>query len=400
MQGKRYGFKYAYRLVLNMLVLVLFATNARAETKLTTRHTMDYFSTISSLYLYVEEGKEGDFERTWTKVKETLAEIESAVSVSEPSSDIARFNALPCGGEISVSPITAELFRTAQEVYNLTDGMYDPTIYPSVDLWGFTPRFNSYFYAPSLPYDRTLVNGRLPLPDAKHIEALLPLVGLDGIHLEERDGQVWLRKETPPIEIDGVVIQAQLDLGGIAKGYACDRVISLLRESGFTQGHFVCGGSSLSVMSRPSEDGMYELTLTKPRQTADKGQYFATVRIRDIGVSTSVDVSQSFREDGVTYCHIIDPRTGWPINMPNENGVQFGLAGATLLGENATLCDGLTTALLVMGPDAAMDFLREREEKNAALVAFRSDEDVLTVLGDMPGLTIRDEAYILAENSD
>ena len=400
MQGKRYGFKYAYRLVLNMLVLVLLATNVRAETNLTTRHTMDYFSTISSLYLYVEEGKEGDFERTWTKVKETLAEIESAVSVSEPSSDIARFNALSCGGEISVSPITAELFRTAQEVYNLTGGMYDPTIYPLVDLWGFTPRFNSYFYAPSLPYDRALVNGRLPLPDAKHIEALLPLVGLDGIRLEERDGKVWLRKETPPIEIDGVVIQAQLDLGGIAKGYACDRVIDLLRESGFTQGHFVCGGSSLAVMSRPSEDGMYELTLTKPRQTADKGQYYATVHIRDIGVSTSVDVSQSFREDGATYCHIIDPRTGWPINMPNENGVQFGLAGATLLGENATLCDGLTTALLVMGPDAAMDFLREREEKNAALVAFRSDEDVLTVLGDMPGLTICDEAYILAENSD
>ena len=382
-----------------MLILLLLTASAQMEAKLMTRQTMDYFSTVSALLLYVEEGEEEAIEQVWAQVKETLGEIESAVSVSDPSSDIARFNALSCGEEIEVSAITADLMRTAREAFDLTGGLYDPTIYPLVDLWGFSPRFNDYFYRPSLPYDRSFDNGQLPLPDSKYIDALLSLVGLDGIRLMERDGQTWLRKETPDIEIEGVSIQAQLDLGGIAKGYACDRVIALLRDNGFTQGHFVCGGSSLSVMSRPSDDGMYELTLVKPRQTSNEGKHYATVRVRDIGVSTSVDVSQSFVLDGVTYCHIIDPRTGWPINMPDEGDVQSGLAGATMLGDNAALCDALTTALLVMGPEDAMDFLDQNDIKNTALVGFRSDDNTFVVMGDMPGLTISDPAYIKTGNS-
>ena len=382
------------RTALIALMLLLVSAGARAEAKLMMRQTTDYFSTVSALFLYVEQGEEAAFERVWAEVKETLGEIESAVSVSDPSSDIARFNALPCGGELAVSGITADLMRTAREAFDRTGGLYDPTIYPLVDLWGFSPRFNDYFYTPSLPYDRAPENGRLPLPDPGHIDALLPLVGLDGVRLTERDGQTWLKKETPLVEIDGIDIQAQLDLGGIAKGYACDRVIALLRENGFSQGPFVCGGSSLAVMSRPSDDGTYELTLIKPRQTSNEGKHYAAVRVRDIGISTSVDVSQSFALDGVTYCHIIDPRTGWPINMPDEDGVQRGLAGATLLGDDAALCDALTTALLVMGPEDAMDYLKRNGETAAALVAFRSDAETCDVMGDMPGLTISDPAYI------
>lgn len=380
-----------------IMFLAFLSCSALSEAKLMTRQTTDYFSTVSALFLYVEEDEEDVFEQTWQQVKGVLSEIESAVSVSDPSSDIARFNALACGEEVALSSTTVDLMRVASEAYDQTDGLYDPTVYPLVDLWGFSPRFNTYFYRPSLPYDRILENGRLPLPDAAHIEALLPLVSFDGVQVVERDGRTWLRKDTPPVEIGGVSIQAQLDLGGIAKGYACDRVIALLRENGFTRGHFVCGGSSLAVMSRPSEDGKYELTLVKPRETANGDKHYATVRIRDIGVSTSVDVSQSFEADGVVYCHIIDPRTGWPINMPDEDGIQQGLAGATMIGENAALCDALTTALLVMGPEDATAYLERMGEKNAALVAFRDDRETLEVLGALPDMTITDPAYYFTE---
>ncbi|MDO4865865.1 MAG: FAD:protein FMN transferase [Clostridia bacterium] len=358
--------------------------------------TMDYFSTVSVLCLYVEEDEKEAFEQVWRQVKTLLGEIESAVSVSEPDSDIARFNALPCGGELPVSSITAELMTIAREAYVLTEGLYDPTIYPLVDIWGFTPRFNSYFYRPTQPYDREYVNGKLPLPNPRHIEQLLPLVGMEGIEMFERDGETWLCKRTDSVEIDGATIQAQLDLGGIAKGYACDRVIALLRENGFALGHFVCGGSSLKLMARPTEDGLYELTLTKPRATENRDAHYATLPVRDIGVSTSVDVSQGFTVDGVTYCHIIDPRMGWPINMPDETGVQSGLAGATLLGESAALCDALTTALLVMGPGEAADWLEDRGEKKASLVSFRDGVETYEVISSLPGLTLTDPDYVLS----
>lgn len=385
------------------LLLLLLSGQAQAKERLMSRQTTAYFSTASALFVYIQEGEEAAFEQTWTQVKDLLGQIEGAVSVSVPESDIARFNGLSCGEEIAISPLTAQLLRIAFDAYERTDGLYDPTVYPLVDLWGFSPRFNRNEYVPSLPYDRAYVDGSLPLPDERHIQALLPLVGLRGVVLTQRDGQAYLRKETQPVEIDGTLIQAQIDLGGIAKGYACDRVIALLREKGYTQGHFVCGGSSLAVLSRPDGDGAYELTLVKPRTGQSSEPYYATVKARDAGVSTSVDISHGFERDGVIYCHMMNPATGWPINMPDAQGVQSGLAGATLIMESAALCDALTTALLAMGPEAAMDYLsRMDEEADAVLVAFKEGEETLEVLcsADVPGLTLIDPAYVLASYTD
>ena len=390
------------RIALFALALSLLAGRASAGTRMMTRQTDAYFSTVSMLCLYVEDGAEAEFERAWAQVKALLGEIERAVSVSEPESDIARFNALACGEEIAISPLTARLLDVAFEAYESTGGLYDPTVYPLVDLWGFSPRFNRNAYAPQMPYDRAYEDGRLPLPRAEDIDALLPLVGLDGIAMTRRDGQAYLRKETPPVEIDGTRIQAQLDLGGIAKGFACDLVIAMLRESGYAQGHFVCGGSSLAVMSRPTQDGLYELTIGKPRAGVSAQTHYATFCARDVGVSTSVDVSHSFELDGVTYCHVIDPRTGWPINMPGEDGAQAGLAAATLLGDSAALCDALTTALLVMGPQEAPRYLARAGEERAVLVAFRDGADALQVLcgAGIERFALADEGYVPAPDAD
>lgn len=373
-------------------------TQTQTQVHMQTRQTDKYFSTVSILALYVEEGEETAFEQTWAQVKALLAEVERAVSVSDPESDISRFNALTCGDEIPVSSLTAELLHIAFEAYEATDGLYDPTVYPLVDLWGFSPRFNRNTYRPMLPYDRAYSDDQLPLPQEEHIQSLLPLVGLKGVVLSERDGQFYLRKETSSVEIDGEVIDAQIDLGGIAKGYVCDLVIDLLRKNGYSQGRFICGGSSLAVMSRPTDGGMYELKIGKPRLNADTNTHYATLRVRDVGISTSMDISRSFVLDGVTYCHVIDPRTGWPINMPGTDGVQSGLAGATLLGESAAMCDAITTALLVMGPDRAEEFLADTGETHAVLVAFRDDKDTLEVLCDTTALdiTLTDPQYILA----
>lgn len=79
-------------------------------------------------------------------------------------------------------------------MYEKTNGLYDPSVYPLIDLWGFSPRFNSSSYTPVMPYDRLFVAGKLPLPDQEMIEALLPLVGLDGIELL-RIGENWFLKK-------------------------------------------------------------------------------------------------------------------------------------------------------------------------------------------------------------
>jgi len=367
------------------------------------RQTTDYFGTVSALFLYDSADQTARFESAWSQTKALLEEVEHAVSLSVPDSDIARFNALPEGASMEISAVTAEILQIAIDVHKETGGLYDPTVYPLVDLWGFSPRFNANAYRPQLPYDRAYENGRLPMPQEAHIRALLPLIGLDGIVLEKNNGSYFLKKATPSVSIDGTVIPAQLDLGGIAKGYACDRIKSLLLDLGYTHGHFVCGDSSVAVLSRPTEDGLYTLTLGKPRKGSTQTAHYATVSLRDTTLSTSSDSRHSFLHGGVRYCHIIDPRTGYPVNTPGEGSVQKGACSVTLLGESAARSDALTTALCLMPAQDAVQFISRNLPQDEAIIAlYHSQQSTLEVITTLQPdrITLDDPAYVPASARD
>ncbi|MEG2624348.1 MAG: FAD:protein FMN transferase, partial [Clostridia bacterium] len=327
------------------------------------RETYDYFATVCALSLYTEDagalGK-AHFEQTWAQVRALMGEIEQAVSVSVPESDIARFNRLRYGQSLSISPHTAAILRIAKQVHAQTGGLYDPTVYPLVDLWGFSPRFNAVTYLPECAYDRSYRDGQLPLPEKKYIEALHALVNLDGVVLtREAAGGVRMTKNIWPVRLDGVTYEAKIDLGGIAKGYAADRVIERLREAGYRYGHFVCGGSSMAMLKCASpksvENGTYAYALgvRKPRAGRNKDSSFVKVSVSDVTLSSSGDYSHGYVQGGVRYCHIIDPRTGYPINVPDgglpDGSVQAGIAAITLSSPDATYNDAMSTALCVMG---------------------------------------------------
>lgn len=390
------------RILSLLLFFSLFALPALGESapKQMRKQTSDYFNTVSALFLYDAPEHTARFEEAWAQIKGILAEVENAVSLSVPDSDIARFNALPGGQTMPVSPITAEIMQTAIAAYEETGGLYDPTVYPLVDLWGFSPRFNTNSYRPTLPYDRAYENGKLPLPDDAHIRALLPLVGLDGIVLEERDGRFYLTKHTPSVLIDGVTIHAQLDLGGIAKGYACDLVKQLLTDLGYTMGHFVCGDSSMAILSRP--DGAYRLNLGKPRAGSNREPHFAAVTVQNKTLSTSSDSRHAYTVDGIRYCHIIDPRTGHPINMPKD-GVQKGVASISLLGEGAARSDAITTALCLMSPQEIAAFAgKNLAGDDLVITLYSSQSDTLEVMHNMDAeaITLSDPLYQPASLTD
>lgn len=378
------------------MALMLLALRPALGATVKSRYTDEYFSTVSALFLYTEDT--AAFDQAWQMVKQTLGQVQAAVSLSEAESDLARFNRLAYGESCSVSSLTARLFRIARAAYEATGGLYDPTVYPLVDLWGFSPRFNQNAYHPSQPYDRAYINGKLPLPDPRYVEALQKLVGMENIALLGDETSGWkLQKNTPPVTVDGHTFQAQLDLGGIAKGFACDLVIEQLNEMGFTQGHFVCGGSSIALLSRP--EGDYSLTLAKPRTGLGSESHFATVSGQNITVSTSSDANHTYTVDGIIYCHIIDPRTGYPINMPQESEPQRGIASVTLLGPSAAYNDALSTALCVMAPAAAMEYVNEAlKDQFAVMVFFETGAPYQEVFTNLPdsALTLEDDGYLRA----
>ncbi len=406
--------KRLINLITILLVLCSAPAHARAEEQYVAmnRQTEAYFATVCFLSLSDKDDpkREARFEEMWSETKRLLGEIERAVSVSIPDSDISRFNALRQGEAIAISHHTAALFQEAYRVYEDSGGLYDPTVYPLVDLWGFSPRFNVNDYAPLTAYDRAYVAGQLPLPEERFIKAFTRLVGLKFIELTgSAETGYTLIKHTQPVAVDGVSYQAQLDLGGIAKGYAANLVMALAREHGYEFGHIVLGGSSISMLkfraagaSSGNQDA-FSLGIRKPRAGGSKDSAFAKLYARDTALSSSGDYSHNTIRSGVLYCHIIDPRCGYPVNMPGEDGVQRGIAAVTVLEENAAHADALSTALCVMGARDAIDYINKNLRATPVVMtlydARQSVYEVVTNLTEGE-LIITDAAYARANSLD
>ncbi len=360
-----------------------------------------FFATVSSLVLYDREGPEREalFKDTWAEAQALLQEIESQVSLSDPLSDVSLFNALSYGESLAVRPHTAAILSIAREIWEESGGLYDPSVSPLVDLWGFTPRFNTNIRQAEKPYDRPYAGGKMPLPEAKYLRAFTGLTGFGGIVLEEDERGARLRKMIPPVRVDGVSYQAAIDLGGIAKGYAADRVIDLVRSKGYRRGCFVCGGSSLVVMRNKEKDA-FNLGIRAPRGSQVS---FMRMDLADTALSSSGDYNHFFTRDGVVYCHLINPFTGMPVNMPGPDGVQRGIAAVTLAGESAAKDDALTTMLCVMGPEKALAYANEKlRGRPFVMVLFRQGLRRYEVVTNLPEgrFQMADGAYHLASRTD
>ena len=406
------------RSVLFLLIFLLLPLPAsRAQEEIPASYTSrtkvasGYFATVSALCLfddYEDPDANSRLEATWEQVKAILEEIEQTVSASIPTSEIARFNALPQGGRLSISPLTAELLELSRDMYRRTGGLYDPTVYPLVDLWGFSPRF-TYGDGTPQPYDRQREDGTLPPPDDAYIEAFMQLVGMDGILLErDANGGYVLIKQTPSVSVNGHIYHAQLDLGGIAKGYAVDRVRELLAEKGYEYGYFSCGSSSVCVLrsasssAKESGDPHFWLQISSPRQTPQGTGAYAQVSIMDCSLSSSGDYGRNYELGGERYCHIIDPRTGYPMNvtgaMPQE-----GVCTVTLLSGSAAEDDALTTALCLMDLPDLLDFINGGADgREVMLVCYRDGCDRYEVVTNLAPSRVEllDPAYVLASHID
>lgn len=360
-----------------------------------------FFATVSSLVLYDREGPEREelFDDTWAEVQALLQEIERQVSLSDPCSDVSLFNALRYGESLTVRPHTAAILDIAKEIWEESGGLYDPSVSPLVDLWGFTPRFNTNLRQVETPYDRPYAGGKMSLPEQKYLRAFTGLTGFDGIVLEEGEGGVRLRKMIPPVRVDGVSYQAAIDLGGIAKGYAADHVIDLVRSKGYRRGCFVCGGSSLAVM-RGKEKDTFNLGIRAPRGSQAS---FMRMDLTDTALSSSGDYNHFFTHEGIIYCHLINPFTGMPANMPGADGVQCGIAAVTLAGESAARDDALTTMLCLMGPEKALAYANEKlRGRPFVMVLFRQGLRRYEVVTNLPEgrFQVVDGAYRLASRTD
>ncbi|WP_242443193.1 FAD:protein FMN transferase [Pseudomonas sp. LFM046] len=263
---------------------------------------------------YVRSATGPSVERVRAEVEDILAEIDRQMSTYRADSDVARFNALPAGSCMALPAPMLELVTFAGELSRDSDGAFDMTVAPLLDLWGFGPQSRGN-----------------QVPSAEAIAATKAEVGHQ--HLRIR-GQELCK--------DAAV---QLDFNSIAAGYAVDRVVARLGELGVASALVEITGE-LKAIGRKPDGSPWRVAIEAPRDDRQVAQKI--IPLDGLGVSTSGDYRNYFEEGGKRYSHTLDPKTGAPIS--------HALAEVTVVDESALRADGLSTLLLVLGPDRGLAY--------------------------------------------
>lgn len=253
-----------------------------------------------------------------------IERLDALLSTGNADSEIAKLNEAK---NATLSEDGGYLVERALELNKETDGAFDIAIYPVMEAWGF-PTQN--FRVPSADELTELL---------KHVDA----------------SEISYNKTTR--EISFADSQMKIDLGGIAKGYTSSRIMDIFKENGITSGLVNLGGN-VQALGTKTDGSNWRVAVQSPDDTED---YLGVLSIQDKAVITSGGYERYFEQDGVTYHHIIDPKTGYPA----ENG----LVSVTIVSEDGTLADGLSTSLFIMGEEKAAEFWRAHsEEFDAVLV--------------------------------
>lgn len=255
-------------------------------------------------------------ERLQRDVDRTIARVEDAMSTFLLESDISRFNASRSTDWIEVSGNVCEAVDASIEISELTDGAFDITVGPLVNLWGFGPD-----------------TVKLAPPPDKEIAAAKDRVGYERLHAD--CSRPALKKDRADVYID---------LSAYAKGYAVDRVADLLDEFQI-ENYLVEIGGELCTRGVNAEQELWSIGIEKPTDTGRAVQL--KVRLNDRALATSGDYRNYFVYEGRRYSHLIDARDGRPVT--------HNLASVTVLADETAYADAMATALLVLGPEEGME---------------------------------------------
>lgn len=304
------------RLIFRLAVCVALAMGpggscASAETVRFRGETMGTYYSIA-----IDGADESQESEIRAKVDECLAEVNRQMSTWDPDSEISRFNQSDSTDWFSVSSEFAKVVEESLRIHRLTEGAFDPTVSPLVDLWGFG----------SKQPER--------LPSDEEIAAAKQQVGMERIEV---------RMMPPAIRKNKAGVA--LNLSAIAKGYGVDQVASLLASLGFPS-HIVDIGGENRAGGLKSTGMKWRVGIESPLDSAE-GPH-RVVELVNLSVATSGDYRNFFEFQGVRYSHVINPLTGKPVEQPP--------ASITVLSESCMTADAIATALMVMGTERGLTF--------------------------------------------
>jgi thiamine biosynthesis lipoprotein len=265
------------------------------------------------------------------KIDNRLQAIDQSMSIYLSGSEISRFNALQNTEEKQrVSDDFFQVLLVGKLLYAKTNGAWDGTVSPLVNLWGFGS-----------------TGKRNTVPGKEGILRMLGEIGFRHIELYET-GEI--RKKKTPLS---------LDLGSIAKGYAVDQITALICSEGIDDFLVEIGGEVYASGSR-KDNGKWRIGVNQPFKGARLNALYGMVELQDKAMATSGDYRNYFEVNGKTYSHILDPRTGYPVTN--------GVVSVSITAPTCTFADGLATAVMVMGREKGLELIEMLEGVEAFII--------------------------------
>jgi thiamine biosynthesis lipoprotein len=255
-------------------------------------------------------------------LQKRLDQINSLMSTYDPASELSQFNNQISSDWFTISKDTARVIELSQEISALSEGAFDVSVGPLVELWGF---------------GATQRGKRIPSED--QVSKSLARVGYKNIHLRREPAAI--RKQIPEL---------QIDLSAVAKGYAVDALAEILEQRGIRNYLLEIGGE-LKISGHRGDGNPWQIAIEEPLEGVR--EVAAIFPLTNTALATSGNYRNFYVEDGQRYSHTIDPVSGKPI--------RHKLASVTVLAMTCARADALATALMVLGEEKGRQFCENNQ---------------------------------------
>lgn len=324
--------------VLILIIMLVGCSNenevntSKTTSTTTVNDTIPASKEFFAMDTYMEVDAYGDNgEKAVAKAEKEVNKLDSILSTGKSTSEISKLNK---NKKQVVSADTMSLIKESVKISKATNSAFNPTIYPLMELWGFTTK--NYY-----------------VPKDNEIKPLLNHMDIDNIKIDERKNEVSFKDSN-----------MKIDLGAIAKGYTSSKIIDIFKENNIKSGMVTLGGN-VQVLGKKPDGSLWKVGIQNP---IGEDEYLGVLRTSDKAVITSGGYERNFTKNGKTYHHILDPSNGYPANN--------GLTSVTIISSDGTLADALSTSLFVMGKDKAIDFYK-KSNYNFDFILYTSDNKLI-----------------------